>query len=127
ASGRRRTDLGWSAASLAASRNRSCCPGLGEPRRSGCLQRRAGERRLVPAGCQGLTSQRSSQGMVRSGTKKAQTVAFYEDQIEKLISECAQVTVRAITSLSPVYARETRLLVLVAAENGDRVHRLTSS
>src|SRR5690606_1049560 len=40
-----------------------------------------------------------------------------QDQIEKLISECAQVTVRAITSLGPVYARETRLLVLVAAEN----------
>src|SRR5690606_29826855 len=51
------------------------------------------------------------------GDEKSPDRCLYEDQIEKLISECAQVTVRAITSLGPVYARETRLLVLVAAEN----------
>src|SRR5690606_41369764 len=47
------------------------------------------------------------------GDEESPDRCLYEDQIEKLISECAQVTVRAITSLGPVYARETRLLVLV--------------
>src|SRR5690606_924534 len=42
------------------------------------------------------------------GTKKAQTGAFDEDQIEKLISECAQVTVRAITKIYAKYTPERR-------------------
>src|SRR5690606_7626776 len=38
----------------------------------------------------------------------AQTAAFYEDQIEKLISECAQVTVRAVTKIYAKYTPERR-------------------
>src|SRR5690606_1507558 len=42
------------------------------------------------------------------GDEKSPDSCLYEDQIEKLISECAQVTVRAITKIYAKYTPERR-------------------